>query len=94
MHVDYRKWQPGVALAKNIILSQCPVCGDPCHARHTQRGHRYIHSGVITRKVSEKTQRASARFVPDKKTLCKQTKVEHLNRPTYPQPEATEARTG
>lgn len=34
MDIDYTKWEPGVALAKEVVLEVCPRCGKSCHPQY------------------------------------------------------------
>lgn len=68
MHVDYRKWPAGVALAAKIVLSACPVCGASCHERRRRRETLYVHEVTLERRVSKKSLRAYTRVTPHKLT--------------------------
>lgn len=80
MTVDYRKYPLGVALSDEIILKQCPVCGQPAHEKHTSKGYEFIHKVVIERLMA----RGENRPIVD--VACRQTDLEHSSRKTYPGP--------
>lgn len=51
MELDYTKWDPGVALAKDVVLEACPKCGKSCHRClvGSQRNPKtlYVHAARI-----------------------------------------------
>lgn len=52
MEIDYRRWDPGVALAAHIILVTCPVCGRSADKKATRKGERYVHRVCVERRTS------------------------------------------
>ena len=58
MEIDYRKYAPGVAPAKDIAL--CPVCDESAHRRDTKVKARFVHIVRIER-TQPKLKKTAAR---------------------------------
>lgn len=51
MDVDYRKYEVGMGLGPDIVLSKCPLCGKPCHHKTFSKRHEYRHAVEVYRRL-------------------------------------------
>jgi hypothetical protein len=74
MLVDYRKQSPGVAMAKDVMMSACPLCDATCHRVEGRIIIQYVHA-VLMRKP---TINAPVSVTP--KFECRETRAQREER--------------